>query len=284
MDAAIYENVMRQLAMYIDISPRAITKEMMDEALNAYDNREAIEERAYSTMLCMLIGIDPENSIAERQLANEIITPSIHKLDANDFKQNDYYKNIHINPLRIGEFELCYDEYAPYELFVAGDMHIDAEGKRLASFGFFDEEFRFPAIHENGREWMSIKPNEILTMNRPVERAHGKVLTLGLGMGYYTYMASQKTNVESVTVVDCSNDAINIFNSEILPQIPNRQKINIINSDAVEYFAQHANDYDYIFADLWHDAIDGSPIYKKLKKAEPQGIEIDYWVENQLTL
>ena len=94
MDAAIYEKVMRQLAMYIDISPRAITKEMMDEALNAYDNREAIEDRAYSTMLCMLIGIDPENSIAERQLANEIITPSIHKLDANAFKQNDYYKNI----------------------------------------------------------------------------------------------------------------------------------------------------------------------------------------------
>jgi hypothetical protein len=50
----------------------------------------------------------------------------------------------------------------------------------------------FPALLENDRIWMTITPNEIEIMIKPVDEAFGHVLTYGLGLGYYAYMVSKK--------------------------------------------------------------------------------------------
>ena len=73
------------------------------------------------------------------------------------------------------------------------------EGRQIPQIGFFETEFKFPALLENDRIWMTITPNEIETMKEPVDGAFGNVLTFGLGLGYYAYMVSEKENVESVT-------------------------------------------------------------------------------------
>ena len=54
-------------------------------------------------------------------------------------------------------------------------------------------------------------------MKLPVERAKGKVLTFGLGLGYFAYMCSLKEEVESVTVVEKDKSVIKLFNEIILP-------------------------------------------------------------------
>ena len=55
---------------------------------------------------------------------------------------------------------------------------------------------------------MLVTPNEVHTMKADIEKAHGKVLTYGLGLGYFPFMTSRKEEVTSVTVVERSSDVI----------------------------------------------------------------------------
>ena len=101
-------------------------------------------------------------------------------------------------------------------------------------------------------------------------------------------MVAEKENVASVTVVERDGSVISLFNEIILPQIPHSEKINIVCADAFE-FAESLNEssgYDFVFADIWHDPIDGVPAYKRLKKAEKRlpGAEFAYWIEKTLKI
>jgi hypothetical protein len=133
---------------------------------------------------------------------------------------------------------------------------------------------------------MSVKPNEVETMKAPLASSHGKVLTLGLGMGYFTFHASQKANVDSVTVVERDPDVISLFKEHILPQFPNKEKIRIIQADAFVYMEKELPQtrFDYFFADLWHDPSDGLPLYLRLRRMQKQlgGTDWDYWIEPSL--
>ena len=73
---------------------------------------------------------------------------------------------------------------------------------------------------------MSISPNEVFTMDQPIKKAKGKVLTLGCGMGYFAYMVSLKEDVESITIVELEQSVINLFEIYLLPQFENKDKIN----------------------------------------------------------
>ena len=120
-------------------------------------------------------------------------------------------------------------------------------------------------------------------MKNPIAEAHGKVLTYGLGLGYYAYMVSEKSEVESVTVIECDDDAINLFKHHILPQFPNATKIKIIKCDAFEFaLSDKATAYDCVFADIWHDPSDGLEPYVFLKALEKPGVRYSYWIENTL--
>ena len=156
----------------------------------------------------------------------------------------------------------------------------------IPQLGYFDVEFPFPAILEDGIEWMTITPNEVETMREPIEKCRGRVLTLGLGLGYFAFHASEKSNVERVVVVERSRDVIEIFKTYLLPQFPNGDKIEIIEADAFQYMQEKMprGKFDYVFADLWHDASDGLEMYHKLKKYEVLSTrtQFDYWIEPSL--
>ena len=153
-------------------------------------------------------GLDIVDQAADKELFNQYFTKMIYQLDANEYYCNPSYKNIKIPTIKISNSEL---KYKPFEGFVCNDIIITKEGRQIPQIGFFDTEFMFPALLENDRIWMTITPNEIETMKEPVDGAFGHVLTFGLGLGYYTYMVSEKENVESVTVVDMNEDVIRLF-------------------------------------------------------------------------
>ena len=138
-------------------------------------------------------------------------------------------------------------------------------------------------MFESGREWMLITPNEINTMRKPIEAAKGKVLTFGLGLGYYAYMVSEKSDVKSVTVVEKNDNVIELFVSQMLPKFKNKDKIRIVRADAFEYAEQvmPGEKFDYAFVDTWRDASDGLPMYERMKALEhlsPE-TEFSYWIE-----
>ena len=188
------------------------------------------------------------------------------------------------NASQAGAFELGYASYRPYELFVADDLRAYPDGAVLPVLGYFTRPFAYPVLTENGREWMTATPNEINTIRPMAEAAHGHVLTLGLGLGYFAFHALLNPRVERVTAVERSADAIRLFRERILPAFPRPERLTILQADAFAAAPAlyRSGQYDFVFADLWHDAADGLPMYERLKKMEVPGSEYRYWIEKTL--
>ena len=154
----------------------------------------------------------------------------------------------------------------------------------LPVLGYFARPFAYPVLTENGREWMTATPNEINTIQPMAEAAHGHVLTLGLGLGYFAFHALLNPRVERVTAVERSADAIRLFRERILPAFPRPEHLTILQADAFPAAPAlyRSGQYDFVFADLWHDAADGLPMYERLKQMEVPGPEYRYWIEKTL--
>lgn len=182
--------------------------------------------------------------------------------------------------------EATIENNKPYEAFVCDDIRTDEELKEIPQIGFFDTEFSFPAVMEDGQEWMAIKPNEIETMRQPIARAAGQVVAFGLGMGYYAFMVSEKPEVKTLTIVERDENVIALFREHILPQFPKKEKIDIVRQDAFEFATNCMSDgyYDHAFVDLWHDVSDGYPLYKQMKALEKNSPNtlFSYWIEDSL--
>jgi hypothetical protein len=271
------------LCDYLNNNPCLISKELMESA-----NRDGAlsEETVYYAMLTALCGLETGNNELDKQLANDYFRPAIKKLDPKSYIENPYYRNISIPKVKRGNWELKYEKYKPYEAFVYNDLIVGPDFKEIPRIGFFNEEFRFPAVMENSHEWMAIKPNEIETMQPVIDLIEGRVVTFGLGLGYFTYMASLKEQVQSITVVERDIQIIQIFERYILPQFQHNEKVEIISIDAFEYAEKQLpyKNFDYAFVDLWHDVSDGLNIYIKMKRLEYLSYQTKfiYWIEDSL--
>lgn len=239
-------------------------------------------EHAYAQLLAAVWGLDSMG--ADRDFFREWLLPSVFCLDAADFREDAYYRTVKLSQGKNGEWELGYGKYAPAEAFVCGDLRGFPDGKVLPQIGFFTEEFTYPTVKQGGREWMSVIPNETVTMKKGIDEASGRVLTFGLGLGYYAFHAAQKDGVDSVTVVERDGSVIALFREHILPFFENKDKITVIESDAFDYAAEHLNEYDYIYTDIWHDPSDGVGLYLKMKEYEhfAPDARFGYWCEDTI--
>ncbi len=270
------------LSNYLNQAPDFITEEVIDEITEG----GVSAEYAFKLILASAFGLDVADNADDKALFNIYFSRMIHQLDVNTYYNNPYYLNIKVPTIKIGNSELKYETYQPFEGFVCNDIIRTEEGRQIPQIGFFDTEFKFPAVLEKGRIWMTITPNEIETMRGAVDQAFGHVVTFGLGLGYYAYMVSEKDDVESVTIVDMNADVINLFTQYILPQFSHADKIKVIKADAFEYADQHLTPgkYDVVFTDLWHDVSDGMAMYLRMKQYEQQSPDtlFTYWIEQSI--
>lgn len=274
--------ITRMYKRYLEECPCMITREMID-ILTA--DGDISVEAAISALLCEAFSLDFDRS-EDRRLIMDYITPSIRILDKEKYESNPYYKNIRLENISDGSWEIRWEEYKPYQGVICHDMIINEDFSEIPPLGFFPEGFSFPAILEGGNEWMTLTPVDLDTCEEAIEAARGRVVTFGLGLGYYTYMASEKEEVDEVTVVELSEDVIRLFNTHILPKMPNRHKIKIVNSDAFEYAREvmPSERFDVAFVDTWRDAGDGAPMYKRMRELESLSPDTEflYWVEGFL--
>ena len=209
----------------------------------------------------------------------------IVSLDIQRFEEDPYYKAVISamkKPLAKGEWKLEMRSYKPFELFVCDEVKPSpiAPFITYSPLGYFKKEFPFPALVEGDTTYMSLIPHEMLTMAESIKKAHGHVATYGLGMGYFAFMASNKDEVESVTVLERDPKVIEIFKSFFLPLFPHKEKIHIEQDDALLYRPEVP--FDYLFVDLYHDATDGLPMYLKLMPVEGLAKETDFWIEKAI--
>lgn len=268
---------------YLNNHPCSITKDLM-QSINS--DGMLPEETAYFILLAALCGLDPEKNERDKQFTDAYFRRAVKKLDTKTYIENPYYQNIQIPEVGFGNWKLVFQKYKPYEAFIYKDLIVEPEFKEFPCIGFFNEEFRYPTVMENDHEWMSIKPSEIETSQPAIDAIEGKVVTFGLGLGYFAYMASIKEGVQGITIVERNKEVIQFFERYILPQFQHREKVEIIAADAFEYVEKQMPDknFDYVFVDLWHDVSDGLESYLKMKKMEhfsPQ-TKFLYWVEDSL--
>ncbi len=281
---AQYNNILfKKLSVFINHEAYFIRPEFIESLCRDCD---ISKEEAFCFTLAAAIDLDTEKNPRDAEIFEEYFPDMVHLLKNKDYENNPYLKNIKIPSKKLGKWELCYKTYVPYQAFVFDDPKITRDGKIIPQIGFFEKEFSYPAVLESGTEWMLITPNEINTMRAPISGAHGKVLTYGLGLGYFAYMVSEKESVSSVTIVERDKNAISLFRDIILPQMPRKDKINIICDDAF-YFAETRladSDFNFVFADIWHDPSDGVPAYKRLKETEKYlpSADFSYWIEKTL--
>ena len=269
------------VSLFLNFSSDAIDYSAVREIASSC---EVDEEYAYAELFAARCGIDSADR--DRAFFKNYVIPMINRLDADDFTSDPYYRNISIPEKKLGKWELKRETLKAGEAFVCDDFLVTDDGRLIPRLGFFDRDFSFPAVLEGGREWMTLMPNETTTTEPAIERAHGKVLTYGLGLGYFAYRASEKESVDSVTVVELSPDVIELFKAHILPQFPNKDKIKLVRADAFEYAEKTApgEKYDFVFADFWHDAGDGRDLMLKMKEYEKYspGSEYAYWLEDTI--
>ena len=269
---------------YLTNCPEIITAEAVESLM-----KDAKIERldAVAMLLCEIFGLDysrdPEKH-NDRKIILDYIYPAIKFPNPKTYENDPYYQKIAPKEtLRDGSWEFKWESYPPYRASIGADMIIKDNFAEIPPLAFFCETFSFPAVLEDGNEWMTLTPIDVDTAIPAINAARGKVITFGLGLGYFAYMASEKEDVESVTVIEKSKSVIRLFEKHILPKFEHKEKIRIINDDAFEYarLKMPKENYTYAFVDTWRDASDGLPMYEKMKELEPlsKNTRFDYWIE-----
>ena len=202
------------------------------------------------------------------------------------FTNNPYYQTLKNVSFEEDGWKLSHKTMKAFTLFPYDEQyHYGSNSILKMSLGYFTKDYDYPTISLYDQEWMSLNPHEIRTMEMPIQVAKGKVLTLGLGLGYFAYMAHLKEEVKEVYIVEMDLELIKLFQKHLLPLFPYKEKIHIIKADALVYINRiNDRDYDFIFADLWHDVSDGLPMYIKLQErfSKFTYTKRHYWIENSL--
>ena len=260
-------------------------KDINKKTLNKYQGSEV---KRY----CQALLYDEFNmkdaSLYEQEVIREHAINYIQKVDPSSYQNDPYYKNIVLKDKRYKKWSLHNESYLPYELFPLNDLEVDEDNyfQEKLKFGYMDKEFSFQAVTEDDVIWMSVIPNEIETMKKGIANAKGNIITFGLGLGYFAYMASLKDDVTSITIVEKDKNVISLFKEFILPQFQHPEKIKIIQEDAFVFLNKKENfsNISFVYVDIFHGAEDGIFSYIKFKKEENKYpcIQFSYWLEDSL--
>lgn len=275
--------VIARISAFMNFNSDFITSDIIDELVNECG---VDRKYAFSVVLASACYMNIDEDEEDREMFEYYFSEMIHYVKKEDYDNDPYYKNIKITPVKEKNWDLHTAVIKPYELIPLDDLKEMEDGRIIPQVAFFDCEFPYPVILENGVEWMLVTPNEVETMREAIEIARGKVATYGLGLGYFPYMTSIMDRVDSVTIVEKDESVIDIFKRFILPQFPDKEKIRIVHADAFEY-AEHTaplENFDYIYADTWHDPSDGVDMYLRFKKLEHlcPNTRFEYWIEKTM--
>lgn len=257
-----------------------IDKQELSKMMNEVDGDEA--KAIYQILMDHYqINIDDEEN---RQIGEKYFLSHIKHCQNDDFASNPYYLSVKPNEISEGKYRLCYLSYRPFQLFSLDEIKVDDKYfEEYSPVGFFDEPYTYLALLENDTIWMSITPNEINSMKDATETVTGRVLVLGLGLGYFPYQIIQKENVKQAVVVENNPAIIKLFKKALWPFFNHRQKMDIVLKDAFVYLKEEAgkNRFDHVFVDIYHNAEEALWIYIRCLSYEPlfNKCHFHYWLE-----
>lgn len=217
------------------------------------------------------------------QYSGEVLTPAGQAFMAR------LEQAIRTNPLRLqtgrfGRFTLS------SERVLAGER--DYLGMRFGELPLPCDADRYVLTEElpDGRHivWMASSPAEMVSHYEPIDRARGRVLTAGLGLGYFAMAAAAKPDVTDVTVIEQSDDVIRLIWPQLQPQ---SAKLSLRQGDAfrvLDALAQEGQRYDLIYLNIWPDNRAAHlwelivPLKAKARRLLSPGGHLLCWVEDEI--
>ena len=209
-------------------------------------------------------------------------------LQGGDYAKDSYSLAVKPRGKKIGNWTLGYERYEPKEVFLSGG--IESLGKpyfmEKNPLGYFLEPFSYLSVKEDETTWMSVIPHEINTMKEPLSHMKGRVVVMGLGLGYFAFHCLEKKEVTSLVVVEKDSRLISLFNEELKPFFPNASKLTILAGDAYDEKIVGAalRSADTVFYDLWHNEEDGLPLLRKAYQEAKKypNADFSFWMEPSL--
>lgn len=273
----------------------ALLSSYLDECFDAIDEKRMKKirkelaltpEDAFSHAILEVLDIDPDDAELKKLYDNGFLS-DVKALDEKAFLANPYLRKIRFPKGKRGPWTFSGNYFAPYEgfLYDQSDAEKDFPYRLKDHVGFFQKEVSYPVVLEDGQVWMSVTPYEIHTMAEPIEKAHGRVLALGLGLAYYPFMVLRKKDVESVTIVEKDERVLSFFESHILPQFERREDVRLVHADALQFLADaKQGEYDTLFLDIHHNEQDGVLPYKAFLEAKERlaGTDCSFWIEKSI--
>ena len=126
---------------------------------------------------------------------------------------------------------------------------------------------------------MSNTPMEQITHIKAINNARGNILVAGLGLGMYLYNIKDKKNIESITVVEYSDEVIQMVGK----YFKEYDKIKIIKDNIFDYIPNIK--YDFAFFDIWSDiSEENRKDFQILKEKFSEIKEIICWSEDILDI
>lgn len=244
---------------------------------NALSRLYRVSSKGYKSLKSLFSLFDEE----DQQLFQ---TVEFKKLDPKELYDNPYYRFLVDHKDKLTPKDgFAFSHYQGNEVFLYDEISLRKSYESYSPSAYFPTLVEYPLYQVGGSNWMEVIPHEINTMAKPIEKAQGKVLLYGLGLGYALFMISNKKEVESVTVIEQDAQLIEGFSAKLLPLFPNKEKIRIERGDAIEYAKKHRNqEFDFLFADIWRDEVDGLPLYMQLQAHEGAAAINYYWIEESL--
>ena len=274
-------------APYIDYTPRDVR-----DALDSYSDKQLetfIKDGLFTDDFeCLYVMNRFIDALglrvsADRTYLHDLFAKA-RKFLPEELENDPYMRLITVPDAKIGKFLLTSVPYERGEFFHYA-MPSVTEPLVTPSLGFFTSRVLFPSVYEGDMPWVSVCPSEIYSMTPSVSPAVGRVLVLGLGLGYYPLCISEKEDVSEIVIVERQKEIIELFETHLLPQFPHRDKIKVVRADAFDYLEKTpVGRYDFCFADIWENDIDGAECYKRIKPHDERlvGTRFEYWIEKEI--
>lgn len=205
-------------------------------------------------------------------------------LSSQEWKNSPYHAAVSLDLIKDDSFSFETVKTAGRELFNADAIIKDPNRELNDSMVLRAMDRNFDAIYlyQDDEDWMIDAPSEAATNDAPAARAHGKVLTFGLGIGYFIFMAMRNPAVKEITVVESSAEVIAMFERFLYPQFPHDIPVHFIHGDAFDYFNEDfISGFDYVYTDIWKSSADGLAIMERLlHQYVPPYEKADFWIED----
>ena len=117
----------------------------------------------------------------------------------------------------------------PHYVYLLSDWGKSISKNDIAKLVLYKEPFPFYVVSKNDKVISRLSPFELSAMRRPLANAKGKIITYGIGTGYFICMAAKSDKVKSITVVEQDDRISHIFTNGILPKFDGAEKIKIIH-------------------------------------------------------